>query len=684
MLAVGYLLICLFVGYTIGKSFVPEIFQATVQSFSKKKIKLSSFMVWIPAAWITGILLVTWSVYIVAHFFSSARHPLIYANAIVITFYIVLAMGLLFWKKKASISLKKYTSSDKTTLTIESIFVLICIVFISILMFWTFFVKEDSLYVGYTIFGDFSPHLSMIRSFSKGNNFPTWYTFYSGIDVKYHFMFLFLVGNLEFLGMRIDYAFNVPSIMGMVFVYMLLYVLAVKISGKRKVGCLAGLFFSFRSASSFFTFLVNTPAEENVWTKLKENTAYLSNTPNEDWGLYNFNVFVNQRHIAICLAILLLVLILVLPYLYETYDLWKNMKLEGAKGIRSYFGKTFFKKDGWKIANWKLAVFVGLLSGASAFWNGAVLIALLIVLFFIAALSRKRLDFVIMAGLAGGLSLVQSKVFMEESSLAARYQFGYLAANPTLFGASSFIVKLMGVLLIVLVAAFLYYKGARRYIMFAFATPLIFAFTFCLTTDMNVNHKYVLISFMLLDVIAANFVADMIKKKDIIRNIGVLVLIILLTSTGVYDTRCVFKNNGPEKSLVVKLDAPVTKWIEENAESRDIFLTPPYTIHAITMGGAMLYEGWQTFAWSAGYDTAARNEQVIAMYSATSPEELIKLADENEIRYIVVDDNCRNSEVYTLREDIIAVTYKAVYTEGEGQTALTIYDTMEQLVEIEE
>ena len=683
MLAVSYLFVCLFVGYVIEKCLIPEIFYVTERSFGKKKIKLSAFMVWIPAAWIAGILLVTWSVYIVAHFFSSARHPLIYANIIVISFYMIIAIGLLLWKRKTQCYTNQYVRTDKSTQLIEKTLILICIVFTSILMFWTFFVKNNNLYVGYTIFGDFSPHLSMVRSFSKGNNFPTWYTFYSGIDVKYHFMFLFLVGNLEFLGMRIDYAFNIPSIMGMVFVYMLLYALTVKISGKRKAGVFATLFFTFRSASSLFTFMANTSAEENVWTKLKENTAYIGNTPNEDWGLYNFNVYVNQRHIAICLAILLLVLILVLPYLYETYNMWKRMKSEGIKGIRPYFVATFFSKDGWKVANWKLAVFIGILSGASAFWNGAVLIGLIILLFFIAALSRKRLDFVIMAGLAGGLSMLQSHVFMEESSLAARYQFGYLAENPTFFGTISFIIKLMGVLLIVLAAAFLYYKGARRYITFVFATPLIFAFTFCLTTDINVNHKYVLISFMLLDVIAASFVADMIKKKDVIRSIGVVVLIILLTSAGIYDTYCVFRKNGPTKSLVVNLDAPVTKWIEENADSKDIFLTPPYTIHSVTMGGAMLYEGWQTFAWSAGYDTASRSEQVTAMYSATSSEELIDLVDNNAIRYIVVDDNCRNNENYNLREDIIAATYKAVYTEGEGEKALTIYDTLEQLVDVE-
>ena len=118
-------------------------------------------------------------------------------------------------------------------------------------MCYTFYIIANKLHVGFTVFSDFTPHLSMIRSFSKGNNFPTSYTCYAGEDIRYHFMFLFLVGNLEFLGMRLDFAFNIPSAMGLISVYLLLYVLAVKISERRSVGFLTGLLFTFRSSISF-------------------------------------------------------------------------------------------------------------------------------------------------------------------------------------------------------------------------------------------------------------------------------------------------------------------------------------------------------------------------------------------------------------------------------------------------
>lgn len=676
MLAIIYLAVCLFIGYMVCSFVVPEIFHITGKTFNKKTIYVSPALVWVPAVSITGILLVTWSVYILAHLFQNSRTPLVGANAIALVFYTILGVGLLIWKKKKSkIEKPVFACESKKCIVTECIFLILCLVLTTALMFYTFYVKDGNMYIGYTVYSDFSPHLSMIRSFSYGNNFPTWYPYYAGIDVKYHFMFQFLVGNLEFLGMRIDYAFNVPSIISMMFVYMLLYVLTVKITGKRFAGYLAALLFTFRSSASLFTFLSETAEGENWWQKLMENTEFIGYTTNENWGLWNLNVYANQRHLAMCLAIMILVLILVLPRLYETFEMWQEMAQNKENTFKQYFTQTFFTADGWKINNYKVAVFIGILSGASAFWNGAALIALLVMLFFIAALSRKRLDFVIMAGIAGVLSMVQSKIFMTESSITAQYYFGFIAETKNIWGVASYILRLIGILAVVVVAAFMYYKGVKRYLTFVFATPFIFAFTVSLTIDPTVNHKYIMMSCMLLDIIVAAFIADMVKNKDIVRYIGAAVLVVFLTSTGIYDAYSIYVRNGEGRSVVLDLDDPVTEWVAENADSKDIFLTPSYTVNRVTLGGAMLYNGWPYFAWSAGYDTAARDEQVIAMYSAVSSEELVRLVEENQIRFIVVDQECRNSESYTVREDVISTTFGVGYTEGSGDSMLTIYDT---------
>ncbi len=63
------------------------------------------------------------------------------------------------------------------------------------------------------------------------------------------------------------------------------------------------------------------------------------------------------------------------------------------------------------------------------------------------------------------------------------------------------------------------------------------------------------------------------------------------------------------------------------------------------------------------------------MFEAETVQELDGLIKENEIRYIIVDNDARSNNSYEVREDVIAAAYSAVYTEGEGDWKLTVYDT---------
>ncbi len=148
-----------------------------------------------------------------------------------------------------------------------------------------------------------------------------------------------------------------------------------------------------------------------------------------------------------------------------------------------------------------------------------------------------------------------------------------------------------------------------------------------------------------------------------------------MTGTGIYDFVTVLKKNQPGTDVVLNLDDRLTKWIEDNSDSKDIFLTSNYALNQIVLGGAMLFQGWQYYAWSAGYDTEARDEQVKLMYEADNPSELKTLVKQNNIRFIIVDHDNRISEGYELNEDNIRNTYAAVYQDGEGEWSTFIYDT---------
>lgn len=686
MFALLYLVICFALGYVICSYAFPGLKTVGMYSYGRKQMMLNPNFIVLPAYFLVGTIAQTWCVYLLGYLFKTKENPLVLANVIGMSFFAVVSLVLMSRLKRKSEQTEKMIYARITTF--DKIVILGVCILTYTLMWKTFFVKAETLNVGYTVYSDFSPHLGMIRSFSYGNNFPTQYPFFAGTDVKYHFMFQFLVGNLEFLGMRIDNAFNIPSALGFLSAVSLLYVFAYKISGKKAVGLLSCLFFVFRSSNSLFKFIAEQPVGTNIFKALKDNTEFISYSTNEDWGLWNLNVYCNQRHFAFSIAVLLLVLMLFMPHLYEMSErikcrLQEKMKkhpiesrktLEtGLQEIRFFIKESFFTPEGWYIKDLRLAICSGLLLGSISFWNGASTIAALLVLFGIAIVADRRLEFLIMAVITTILSLLQSSLFVEGSVVSPKFFFGFIAENKSLFGSLDYLMRLLGILPIVLVVAFLLVKGVEKYALFAFSFPLIFAFTVSLTTDVTVNHKYIMISVMLMNIFAAIIVAKLFSMKNIWYRCTCVVLVILLTATGVYDYSMVLKKN--KNCLQLSLNDPLTLWIKENATSQDIFLTNNYALNNIVFGGAMLFQGWQYFSWSAGYDTQSRDMLVKEMYESSSSDNLDRLVKENHIRFIVVDNDVRTSSSFVVNEEVISNTYQVAFTYNDNGTNAIIYDT---------
>ena len=710
-----FLVIGIAFGYAVCETLFPNFKKIGETAFDGREIQLSSYFLRVPAWVMAGILPLTWMTYLTAYalkVYGGKEYPLFAANVISMSVFAVATAVLLFFRyKKNKAETGSLEELNKIKIS-EWCFLAAIIIFVAQLMVLTFTVKEGKMYVGLSVFSDFAPHLGMIRSFSYGNNFPTSYAHFAGEDIKYHFMFQFLVGNLEFLGLRLDHAFNLPSIFGLVASCVLLYALAVRLTGKRLVGYLTTLFFVFRSSPSFFRFLADIPKGELVKT-LKEQIGFIEYTPYEGWGLWNLNVYCNQRHLAFAIVVLLLALHFFLPYMYDMAEkLAKkreelNEKESGEKNLEAWlsgigtrfleYGKTlFFTKTAFSVKHPVRALFLGLLLGALAFFNGSVLITCCAMLFFMAAVSDYRIDYLISALTALVLSMLESKLFIEGSAVSMQYFFGFIAKNKTLPGVVDYMWQLWGVLLLFVGAYLLLGRGVKRYLVFVFSVPLIIAFTVFLISGIEVcpdlmylveyyvtvNHKFVMLAEMLLSLFPAIIIAALFEKganvaKDsvIMRRITAVILIVLMTITGFFEYIIVQRRNVEANNLVYHTADQLTLWLKENADSDDIILSAPYALHRVVLGGGMLYYGHSYYAQSAGYDTDVREKKVRDMFGASSIPELQALVKENNIRYIIVDNDARTSTAFSVREDIISAAYQAVYTEGEGDWQLTIYDT---------
>jgi hypothetical protein len=692
MIGLLYLFLSFTVGWAICSYAFPNLSKVVEKDYAKRKISVSPYLLLLPAWYITGTLAITWATYLTAYLFKEAVEPLFYANIIVMPGAFLCSVFVFYHKILMDKERKLgFLCNNKKVLRVELLLISAIVVLACVLMWTTFFVKQGNLYVGVSVFSDFSPHVGMIRSFSFGNNFPTTYPHYAGEDIRYHFMFQFLAGNLEYLGLRIDYAFNIPSILSFVSAFLLLYLLAVKITGKIGAGVLACLFFAFRSSKTLFTYLSRLPKGTNLWEALSNNTDFISDTPNEDWGLWNLNVYCNQRHLAFGLAAIFLVLILFLPLLYELFEELKQSNLHKpelkkknhhksfSKKVAEKLKAVFFTKDGWQVKDLRMPIAVGVLLGSMSFFHGSAVIGCLTVLFVMAIVSKRRLEYLITAIITISMSLFQTNFFIHGSAVSTEYLFGFIAETKTIFGVASYLERLLGILPFVLLAAFCLEKGVGRYLLLAFSTPLIFAFCISMTIDVTVNHKYIMMSCILLGIFAAAVVMKLMEQKYFLLKLVGVFLIVLLTATGIYDFATVVKKNTPESAIVLALDDPLTKWIDENSVSQDIFLTYRYTINQAVLGGAMLYEGHPYYPWSAGYDTDKRTAYVKEMYEAQSPAELMAMIKENNIRFIIVDRDNRVTEDYILNEENIRATYQSVYEDGEDEWMTTIYDTEKPL-----
>ena len=295
----------------------------------------------------------------------------------------------------------------------EAVFFLLLLAFLTWIMFYVFYIKDGILYSGFTVYGDYAPHTAMMRSFSLGDNFPTQYPHFGGEDVKYHFMFQFLVGNLEYLGIRIDIAYNMLSVFALLGFLMMLYSIARRLTGSGVAGVVTVALFFFRSSFTFFRYLWEHLRSGDLLRTLAENTSFIGYTPNEDWGLWNFNVYLNQRHLAFGLLIAALVL-------WYYLDLVEAGCSHSEKGL-AWMKNRLFSAEAWKMRNPEGALAAGLALGLTAFWNGAAVIGGLLILLGFAVFSDGKLDYLATAVTAVLFSVLQSKVFIRGSAVEAGF-----------------------------------------------------------------------------------------------------------------------------------------------------------------------------------------------------------------------------------------------------------------------
>lgn len=285
------------------------------------------------------------------------------------------------------------------------------------------------------------------------------------------------------------------------------------------------------------------------------------------------------------------------------------------------------------------AVFVGLLIGLGTFWNGALMIAALLILGSAIVWSDRRADLIIACAIATVLALVETRLFISSGrSVAPHFQFGFVAEVPSMRGLVMYFVTLLGVLVPVLGIAMILLRPRGRWFFASLLVPLAFASTFAFTPDVAVNHKFVNASVRIASVFAAMLIVWLLDERRMARVVAAI-LLFALTATGVVDMISFWNYNIEKRTH--NLADPMVQWALANTAPDAVFASAPIYHNRAYLTGRKSYLGLPYWVESTGYDVAPRMGVLKRIYEGGNPGEIRQLALREGISYAIVDDSVR-------------------------------------------
>ena len=542
MLAILYLLLSALFGICFVGLCVPDVRRLYIacSPTAKAIAHIPNTLFTVPAGIVTGMMCVPFFNYYVTlgltYVLNSGELCMKIGVLITFAFFIWMILTCLILINRKRIKREELNTAGSTKLDeyrsniLDAVYYGLVIVALTIvatfLMFYTYRISNGQLMSGYSTFSDLSPHTAMVSSFGKGFNFPTQYMHFSGDGIKYHFFFYFLAGMLEYLGLPIDYAINLPSVIAMVCALILLGLLAVLISSRRAAFAVAPVLVFFRSSLNAFVHLKELMAQGNTMQQaVKAILAFdqwYKVTDYDDWGIWAINVYPNQRHLMLGVAVIIIMVILFLPFVRRLGISVSRAENFGA-GVKAFA----FSKNAWltRSGDPLYPVSIGFLAcvlvSIMPYFHGSCLIALLLVLFGMALFSESRLIYLVVAIFAVGSSYAQTLAFSGGYNNVVSFKFapGFILENPSFAAIARYLFIVTGFTLIlafiyavtVLVLDIIKKKPIHRLLLFICAlNPMIFAFLFQVTLEKLANHKFIQISLILVDVFVAALIANLL------------------------------------------------------------------------------------------------------------------------------------------------------------------------------
>src|ERR1051326_8012537 len=408
------------------------------------------------AAFIVGMLVAGWITYLTALAFGHTSLPMFWGNLCFFGVAIAVFSGP-GWRRKLTtksfIEAKELPSVSRApgSNAIDWLCLAAFFAFATWMMFATLNSSGGKLQIANNEYSDFGPNTAIIQSFAVGHNFPTEYPHFSGDRIRYHFLFYFLAGNLEFLGFDPAWGLNLLSILSLVAMLALVMALGELLFESRAVGRIGAILFFFFGSLSYIPFFWKEgslqAALHNIATR-KDFLPSIFPYRGELWGVWTQVTYANQRHFALAIAVFLLVLIFLVTRYRAILAARGKTVAEIVDPDAGTIGTGYNPGVGRPAISWSGFIFSGVLFGLLPMWNSAVFIAaaaVLGVLFVLFPLRPKMLALAAPAGLIALPQMLYLSTGAGRVKMPPLFHWGYTIEHPTFWNVLAYLGFSFGV-----------------------------------------------------------------------------------------------------------------------------------------------------------------------------------------------------------------------------------------------
>ncbi|MEZ0239391.1 MAG: NHL repeat-containing protein [Chloroflexota bacterium] len=563
---------------------------------------------------------------------------------------------------------------------------------VGVLMYSSYRFSDGHLWTSNFVFSDFGPTTAISQSFAVGHNFPTEYPHFAGVPIIYHFMYWFEIGNLTMLGFDPGSASNLLSVASVVALLALVIALGRTVFGSAAVGRLGAALFFFHGTLNLVPFLASFATLPDALRAIPGLDNYLPSIfpyRGDTWGIWTQNVFLNQRHLASGIGVLLIVLLFVVdrlprarirttdgdpadgpvaepsvPALEPTrrQEIWRRIR---ARGLAGY-------------------VLCGALMGLLPMWNGSVFIACAAIFGVLLLLLRNRPQMVVMGLTATAFALPQLIALrpseLSSSLFAPSFHWGYIIEDPTLSNVAAYLGFAFGMKLVLAAVAVILGTTLQRQLFLAASSLVAVAFLIQFSPEVLANHKFLNIWLVILNVYAAFGLVRLwslagqgiaAAARRLVGRLVAVALTVTIAAGGLIDF--VPLTHATMYSATLAGDQ-LYDWIVRQTRRTDVFLTATYVTHPILVAGRRIFFGYPYFTWGAGYPTAAREVTYRRLFSERDPDTLLNMLRQNDIAYVAIDDGLRQELGAELNEAVYLEHFEAAFVDSQhGYGNLAIY-----------